>query len=67
VDNEFDDVYLLRTNKRIEYFTYQKEEISEIFFVPYMKFKEMIEKKQKDLVIYPDEYQILFNLLDSEE
>jgi len=66
VDNEFDDMYLLRTNKTIEEFTYQKEEISEIFFVPYKKFKEMITKKQSDLVIYPDEYKILFNLLDNE-
>lgn len=66
VDHEFDDVYLLRTNKKIEDLTYQREEISEIFFVPYKKFKEMISKEQSDLVIYPDEYKILFNLLDDE-
>lgn len=66
VDHEFDDVYLLRTNQRIEALTYQREEISEIFFVPYKKFKEMISKEQSDLVIYPDEYKILFNLLDGE-
>lgn len=66
VDNEFDDVYLLRTNKKIEDLTYQREEISEILFVPYKKFKEMISKEQYDLVIYPDEYPILFNLLDDE-
>lgn len=66
VDHEFDGVYLLRTNQRIEDLTYQREEISEIFFLPYKKFKEMISKEQSDLVIYPDEYKILFNLLDDE-
>lgn len=66
IDNEFDDLYLLRINKKIEELTYQKEEIVEIFFVPYKKFKEMVEKRQKDLVIYPDEYKILFDLLDKE-
>lgn len=64
VDNEFDDLYLLRINKKIEDLEYQKEEISEIFFVSYPKFKEMIYNKQEDLVIYPDEYKILIELLD---
>ena len=66
IDNEFDDLYLLRTTKKIEELTYQKEEISEIFFVPYKEFKKMIDNKQSDLVIYSDVYQILFNLLDDE-
>lgn len=66
VDNEFDDLYLLRTNKKIEDLTYQKEEISEIFFVPYKEFKRMVDNQQSDLVIYSDVYQILFNLLDDE-
>ena len=66
VDNEFDDLYLLRTNKKIEDLTYQKEEISEILFVPYKEFKKMVDNNQSDLVIYADVYQVLFNLLDDE-
>lgn len=66
IDNEFDDLYILRTNKKIEELKYQEEEISEIFFVPYKKFKEMIENRQKDLVIYEDEYPILLALFDKE-
>lgn len=65
-DNEYDDLYILRTDKRIEELKYQEEEISEIFYVPYKKFKEMIKNRQKDLVIYPDEYPILFNIFDKE-
>lgn len=66
IDNEYDDLYLLKIDKKIEELTYQKEEISEILFVPYQKFKEMIQRKQADLVIYKDEYKILFDLLDKE-
>lgn len=64
IDNEFDDVFLLRTSLSIEEMTYQKEEISEIFFVPYLKFKDMVMSKQEDLVLYPEEYSLLFSLLD---
>ena len=35
---------------------YQEEEISEIFFVPYKKFKEMIANKQPDLMLNYDEF-----------
>lgn len=66
VDNEFDDLYILRTKKRINELQMQVEEISELFYVSYKKFKEMVNKRQKDLVMYDDEYPILFTLLDSE-
>lgn len=66
VDNEFDDLYLLKINKKIEELTYQKEEISEILFVPYEEFKNMVYNKREDLIIYPDEYKILFEILDKE-
>lgn len=47
---------------------YQKEEIEEIFFVPYIKLKEMVNNKQSNLLIdtYEEEIEILFNLLDKE-
>lgn len=66
IDNEFDDLYILRTNKKIEELKYQEEEISEIFYVPYKEFKKMVENRQSDLVIYEDEYDILFNIFDPE-
>lgn len=66
VDNEFDDLYLLKINKKIEELTYQKEEISEILFVPYEEFKNMVYNKREDLIIYSDEYKILFEILDKE-
>lgn len=64
INNEFADLYILRTNKRIEDMKFQEEEISEIFFVPYKKFKEMIKNKQADLLMHNEEFEILFNMFD---
>ena len=66
INNEFDDMYILRTDKGIDDMKYQEEEISEIFFVPYKKFKEMVKTKQSDLLIHEEEFKILFNLFDNE-
>lgn len=66
INNEFDDVYILRTNKKIEDMKFQKEEISERFFVPYKKFKEMVYSKQSDLLIHTEEFEILSNMFDNE-
>ena len=66
INNEFDDLYILRTNKKIEDMKFQKEEISEIFFVPYKKFKEMVNNKQPDLLMHTEEFEILFNMFDNE-
>lgn len=66
INNEFSDMYILKTNKQIEDMTYQKEEISEIFFVPYKKFKQMVEEKNPELLQHTREFEILFSLLDKE-
>lgn len=66
INNEFDDLYILRTNKKIEDMRFQEEEISEIFYVPYKEFKNMIKNKQPDLLRHDDEFDILFELFDKE-
>ena len=66
INNEFDDLYILRTTKNIDDMKYQKEEISEIFFVPYKEFKKMVENRQPDLLRHDEEFEILFNLFDKE-
>lgn len=66
INNEFDDMYILKTDKDINDMKYQEEEISEIFFVPYKKFKEMVNNKQPDLLMHNDEFEILFGLFDGE-
>jgi len=66
INNEFDDFYILRTDKGIEDMKYQEDEISEIFFVSYEKFKEMVKNHQPDLLRQDEEFEILFELLDKE-
>lgn len=60
INNSFNDIYLLKTNKVIDDMKFQEEEISEIFFISYKEFKEMIQNKAKDLRIREEEFQILF-------
>ncbi len=45
---------------------FQGDEISEVFFVPYKNFKEMVINKQLNLLMYSEEFDILFNIFDSE-
>ena len=45
---------------------YQEEENSELFFVPYKDFKKMIGDRQPDLLRHDEEFEILFDLFDSE-
>ncbi len=66
INNEFDDLYILRTNRKIQDMKFQQEEISEIFYVPYNKFKEMVKSKQSDLLMHTEEFEILFNMFDEE-
>ena len=66
INNEFVDLYILRTDKSIDDIKYQEEEISEIMYVPYKKFKEMVKNRQSDLLMHDDEFEILFNMFDKE-
>ncbi len=66
INNEFDDLYILRTTKSIDDMKYQEEEISEIFYVPYKEFKSMVNNRQPDLLRHDEEFEILFNLFDKE-
>lgn len=66
INNEFDDLYILRTDKTIDEMSFQEEEISEIFYVPYKEFKNMVQNRQPDLLRHDEEFEILFNLFDKE-
>ncbi len=64
VNNEFGDVYALITDKTVAQMRYQESEISEIFFVPYKDFKQMVASRQPDLIMHTEEFQALFDLFD---
>ena len=63
INNEFDDLYIVRTDKKISDLKFQEEEISEIMYVPYEKFKEMVNNRQPDLLMRDNEFKIIFDLL----
>ena len=66
INNEFNDLYIVRTDKKIEEMKFQEEEISEIMYVPYKQFKKMVKDQQPDLLRHDDEFEILFNIFDDE-
>ncbi len=66
LNNSFNDLYILRTDKTVDDMKYQEEEISEIFFVPYKEFKKMVIEHQPDLLRHDEEFDALFELLDDE-
>lgn len=57
----FSYVYLIKTNKKIEEFKIQEEEVNKIKYIKIEKLKEMIHNKQKDLclIVYEDMPQII--------
>ena len=66
INNEFDDLYIVRTDKKIEDMKFQEEEISEIMYVPYKQFKKMVTEHQPDLLRHDEEFKILFDMFDEE-
>lgn len=66
INNQFNDIYFLVTDKNIDEMKFQKSEISEIFYVPYKKFKEMVLNKQPDLLRHDEEFELLFQRFDKE-
>ena len=66
INNEFDDLYIVRTDKKIEDMRFQEEEISEIMYVPYKEFKRMVNEHQEDLLRHDEEFEIIFNMFDNE-
>lgn len=64
INNEFADVYIYKTNKKIDDMKFQEEEISEIMFVPFDRFREMVLNHDPELLRHEEEFQILFDLFD---
>jgi hypothetical protein len=47
--------------------TLQKEEVSEVVYVPFAKFKEMIDERNPELLRHDDEFKILFDWLNQQQ
>ena len=64
INNEFNDILVLRTDKGPEDMILQKEEVSEVVYVPFAKLKEMIDEHDPELLRHDDEFKILFDWLN---
>lgn len=60
---EFQYVYLLRCNKKIEEYIFEDGEVSEVKYVFYKDLEKMVEEKVEGLLIHEEEYKRLFKYI----
>lgn len=53
-------MYLLRCNKKIEEYTFEDDEVSEVKYVLYKDLEKMVEEKAEGLLIHKEEFEKLF-------
>ena len=63
VDNEISDVYLVKKDRAISEMRIQKEEISEVKWIPVDILKEVLASERQDFAPHKEEYEKLFNIL----
>lgn len=63
INNEFNDVYLLRLSLDTSKLHLQEEEVSEVKYIPINEFRNMIKNKDKTLLMHEDEFVMLFDAL----
>lgn len=60
---EFQYVYLLRCNKKIDEYIFEDKEVSEVKYVWYEELEKMVEKEVEGLLIHEEEYKSLFKYI----
>jgi len=63
INNEFNDVYLIRSDLKIEDFKFNDGEVEKVEYVPLETFKQWVQDKRADIVQRPDEFELLFSYL----
>lgn len=63
INKEYNDIYLVHKDIPISDFIVQEEEVDLIKYVPVEEFKRWTEEKSDDLVMHPEEFEILFSYL----
>ncbi len=62
-DNEFSDVYLLRTDKPIKDFVMQTTEVQDLKWIEIKKLQQMVDEKDQTLTPRYEQYELLLNTL----
>lgn len=66
MENQFEDLYILRTSLDAASIEIQKEELQDAFYVPYKEFKNMVAERHPELRMHDEEFEILFAMFDKE-
>ncbi len=67
INNEFNDMFILSTKKTVAEMKIQEEEVAEAFFVSFEKFREMVEKKDPELLQHTEEFAVLLDYFDGKQ
>jgi len=67
INNEWNDVYLIRTDLDVDALTLQKEETAAVKFVSVDELRRLIEHHDPEFVEHPTEYQKLFEYLTAQK
>lgn len=65
LNNEFNYLYLVRKDLNIAELQLQVEEVSALKWLPLSEFKKWIAEKRADLVMHPEEYELLFKAINN--
>ncbi len=60
INNQFDDIYLVRTNLKITDFKFNDGEVEKVEYIPLETLKVWVKEGKEELVPHPDEYELLF-------
>lgn len=60
---EFQYVYFLKCNKKVDEYIFEDNEVSEVKYVYYEKLEQMVKDRVKDLLIHEEEYKKLFRYI----
>lgn len=66
-NNEFNDIYIVKTNTKVSEMKRQIEEVDELFYLHWKEFEKRVRDGQKDIVPHPNEYNILFAYLENND
>ncbi len=63
INNEFNDIYLVRLDLNLAGFKLQEDEVAEIKFIPYKELEKIINRGDEEFISHPKEYEKLFEEL----
>lgn len=64
INKEYQDVYVVFTDKEVQDFTIQESEVEKIEFVSIEKLKKWVSEEKEDLVLHKKEFGMLFDYLE---